>query len=129
MDKASWNEQWMGYLPGAKIYEDSAENWYAQCSNIENADRLQGNLLLCVGEMDSNVPPESTLRFVDALIRADKHFELLVVPNGGHGAGGEYYRRRMTDFFRRHLQDLEPPNRNLDEGAQLADRSSGKGKP
>ena len=68
--------------------------------------------MLIVGEMDNNVPPESTLRFVDALIRADKDFDLLVVPDGGHGAGGQYGQRRLQDFFVRHLQGIEPPNRN-----------------
>ncbi len=92
MDKASWNEQWMGYMPAEKIYEPSPDNWYARCSNIENADKLQGHLFLVVGEVDDNVPPESTLRFVDALIKAKKDFEFLVVPNGGHGAG--HLRRR-----------------------------------
>ena len=61
MDKASWNEQWMGYPVGP---------CYAECSNIDNAHRLQGKLFLIVGEMDNNVPPESTMRFVDALIKA-----------------------------------------------------------
>lgn len=103
MDKASWNEQWMGYPVGPQ---------YAECSNIENANKLQGHLFLVVGEMDNNVPPESTMRYVDALVRAKKDFDFLVVPNGGHGAGGEYYQRRMTDFFTRHLMGREPVNRN-----------------
>jgi len=103
MDKASWNEQWMGYPVGPQ---------YAECSNIENADKLQGHLMLVVGEMDDNVPPESTFRFVNALIKANKDFDLLVVPNGGHGAGGAYGQRRLQDFFVRHLQGIEPPNRN-----------------
>ena len=71
MDKASWNEQWMGYPVGPQ---------YAECSNIDNAHRLRGKLLLIVGEMDNNVPPESTLRLVDALIKADKDFDLLRRP-------------------------------------------------
>jgi len=112
MDKASWNEQWMGYMPVEKIYDDTPDNWYARCSNIENAEKLRGHLFLVVGEVDSNVPPESTLRFVDALIRAKKDFDFLVVPNGGHGAGGAYYQRRLQDFFVRNLQGIEPPNRN-----------------
>jgi len=112
MDNASWNEQWMGYQPVEKIYEKSPDNWYARCSNIENADKLQGHLFLVVGEMDDNVPPESTFRFVDALIRAKKDFDFLVVPNGGHGSGGAYYQRRLQDFFARHLMGIEPPNRN-----------------
>lgn len=103
MDKASWNEQWMGYPVGPQ---------YAECSNIENAGRLKGHLLLAVGEMDDNVPTESTYRLVDALVKANKDFDLLVVPNGGHGAGGAYYERRMKDFFTRHLMGINPPNRN-----------------
>ncbi|MHB1556296.1 MAG: DUF885 family protein [Isosphaeraceae bacterium] len=98
MDKASWNEQWMGYPVGP---------WYAESSNIDNAHRLQGKLLLIVGEMDNNVPPESTMRFADALIRAGKDFEMLVVPNAGHGIGGFYGDRRMHEFFVRHLRPVD----------------------
>ncbi|HKQ39081.1 MAG TPA: DPP IV N-terminal domain-containing protein, partial [Verrucomicrobiae bacterium] len=90
MDKASWNEQWMGY---------PVKSQYAECSNIDNAHRLQGKLFLIVGEMDNNVPPESTLRFANALIKAGKDFDLLVIPGGGHGMGGAYGQRRMQDFF------------------------------
>lgn len=103
LDKASWNEQWMGFMPPEQIWSKSPENWYAQSSNIENAYRLEGKLFLIVGEMDTNVPPESTLRLADALIRAGKDFDLLVIPNGGHGMGGAYGERRMVEFFRRHL--------------------------
>jgi dipeptidyl aminopeptidase/acylaminoacyl peptidase len=103
MDKASWNEQWMGYPVGPQ---------YSECSNIDNAYRLQGRLMLIVGEMDTNVPPESTMRFVDALVKADKDFDLLVIPGAGHGSGGSYGRRHMQDFFIRHLQGIEPPNHN-----------------
>lgn len=96
MDKASWNEQWMGYPVGPH---------YAESSNIENAHRLRGKLLLIVGEVDRNVPPESTMRLADALIKADKDFELLVIPGYGHGDGGHYGERRRRDFFVRHLRD------------------------
>ena len=103
MDKASWNEQWMGYPVGKH---------YAESSNIDNARNLRGKLLLIVGEVDHNVPPESTYRFVDALIKAGKDFDLVLVPGGGHGAGGAYGQRRLQDFFVRHLLGKEPPNRN-----------------
>ena len=112
MDKASWNEQWMGYPVGPH---------YSECSNIDNAHRLRGKLFLIVGELDTNVPPESTMRFVDALIKAGKDFDLLVVPGGGHGMGGAYGQRRMQDFFVRHLLGSEPPNRN---GEQLQTSTS-----
>jgi len=108
MDKASWNEQWMGYPVGPQ---------YAESSNIDNAHRLRGHLFLLVGEMDDNVPPESTYRFVDALIKAGKDFDLLVVPGGGHGPGGDYGARRRNDFFLRHLLGVEPPNRNAESAA------------
>ena len=103
MDKASWNEQWMGYPVGPH---------YAECSNIDNAHRLRGKLLLTVGELDTNVPPESTLRLADALMRAGKDFELVVIPGANHGDGGPYGTRRRNDFFVRHLLGKEPPDRN-----------------
>ena len=103
MDKASWNEQWMGYPVGPQ---------YAECSNIDNAGRLRGKLLLMVGEMDTNVPPESTMRFVDALIKAGKDFDLIVLPGMNHTNGGAYGTRRLQDFFVRHLQAKDPPDRN-----------------
>lgn len=106
MDKASWNEQWMGYPVGPQ---------YSECSNIDNAAKLGGYLFLIVGEMDSNVPPESTMRFVDALIKARKDFDLLVVPGANHGASSPVTQRRLQDFFVRHLMHKEPPNRNADE--------------
>ena len=113
LDKASWNEQWMGYMPPDKIWSKDPDNWYSQCSNIDNAYRLKGKLLLIVGETDHNVPPESTLRFADALIKANKDFDLLVIPGGDHGMGGAYGERRMRDFFVRNLLGTEPPNRNV----------------
>ncbi len=100
MDKIWWNEQWMGW-PVDESYERS--------SNVVHAKRMQGKLLLSVGEMDSNVDPASTMQVVDALVKADKDFELLVVPGSNHGAGeGAYGARRRMDFFVRHLMGREP---------------------
>jgi dipeptidyl-peptidase-4 len=106
MDKASWNEQWMGYPVGPQ---------YAECSNIDNAGKLGGALFVIVGELDTNVPPESTYRFVDALIKARKDFDFLVVPGADHGARGPaspYIQRRMQDFFLKHLTNEKVPDRN-----------------
>ncbi len=94
MDKASWNEQWMGYPVGPH---------YAECSNIDNAHRLGGKLLLIVGELDDNVPPESTLRFADALIRLIRISNCWWCPTRGMGSVVRYGERRMRDFFVRHL--------------------------
>jgi dipeptidyl aminopeptidase/acylaminoacyl peptidase len=112
LDKRSWNEQWMGHLEPDKIWSTNSDNWYSQSSNIDNAWRLKGKLFLIVGEMDSNVPPESTMRFVDALIKARKDFDLLVVPGANHGAGSPVTGRRTQDYLVRNLLHVEPPDHN-----------------
>jgi dipeptidyl aminopeptidase/acylaminoacyl peptidase len=112
LDKASWNEQWMGYMPPDKIWSKDPDNWYSRSSNIDNAARLGGKLLLIVGELDDNVPPESTLRLVDALIKAGKDFDFLEVPGANHGAPSLITQRRTQDFLALNLLDKAPPNRN-----------------
>lgn len=103
VDKASWNEQWMGVPVGPH---------YAVQSNVTNAHKLTGKLMLIVGEMDTNVPPESTYRLADALIKAKKDFDFLMVPGMGHSDGGSYGERRRRDFFVRHLHGVETPDWN-----------------
>ncbi|MCB9880306.1 MAG: prolyl oligopeptidase family serine peptidase [Planctomycetes bacterium] len=99
MDKIWWNEAWMGTLGPH----------YAENSNVTHAAKLQGKLLLTVGELDKNVDPASTLQVVDALIRAGKDFEFCLVPGAGHGIGeGPYLFRRRQDFFVRALHGVEP---------------------
>lgn len=103
MDKIWWNELWMGW---------PIEPHYEEQSNVTQAHKLQGKLLLTVGELDRNVDPASTMQVVDALIKADKDFDLLVVPGHGHGVGETpYASRRRMDFFVRHLLDVEPRSR------------------
>ncbi len=95
MDKIWWNEAWMGYPVGPE---------YEASSNVVHAHRMEGKLLLIVGEKDENVDPASTLQVVDALIRADKDFDFLLIPGAGHGAAeSSYGRRRRLDFFVEHL--------------------------
>jgi len=86
--------------------------WYAESSNMENAWRLQGKLLLVMGEMDKNVDPATTLQVADRLIKANKDFDLLFVPGGGHGAGGRYGERKLMDFFVRNLLEEPTPDWN-----------------
>ena len=62
-----------------------------------------------VGEVDDNVDPASTLQLVNALIKADKQFDFLMVPNMAHSSGGAYGERKRRDFFVRHLLGVEPP--------------------
>jgi hypothetical protein len=111
MDKIWWNEQWMGWPLGPH---------YAASSNVDNAHRLQGKLLLVVPEMDTNVDPASSWQVVNALIKANKKVDLLFVPGGGHGAGGAYYQRLLQDFFVHHLQGVEPPDWNKPEPSRAA---------
>ena len=101
MDKIWWNEQWMGWPIGPE---------YAESSNVENAYRLEGDVLLIVGEMDHNVDPSSTMQVVNQLIEHDKNFELLVVPGMDHGSGGRYGDHKRYDFFVRHLLGMNPPS-------------------
>ncbi len=102
MDKIWWNELWMGWPVGPE---------YDASSNVVHAHRLEGRLLLTVGEMDTNVDPASTYQVADALIRAGKEFDFFVVPGGGHARGPEHVRKRW-DFLVRHLMDVPPPDWN-----------------
>ena len=106
MDKIWWNEQWMGWPLGEQ---------YVACSNVENAGKLQGKLLLSVGELDNNVDPSSTFQVVNALVKAKKSFEFVLLPGQGHSNGGVYGDRTRNDFFVHHLLGLEPPDWNTSE--------------
>lgn len=95
MDKIWWNEQWMGW---------PVDESYVRSSNTEDAARLGGALMLVVGALDDNVDPASTMQVVQRLIDAGKDFELLVVPDGGHGvAESEYGNLRRARFLFREL--------------------------
>jgi dipeptidyl aminopeptidase/acylaminoacyl peptidase len=105
MDKIWWNEQWMGWPIGPQ---------YAASSNVEHAHKLQGKILLIVGELDTNVDPSSTLQVASALLKANKNFDFLMIPGAEHNAGrggtfAEYGERKRFDFFVRHLMNQNPP--------------------
>lgn len=100
MDKIWWNELWMGYPVG---------NQYKENSNVENAHLLTRPLMLAVGEMDDNVDPASTMQLVNALIKADKDFELVVLPGARHTVGESFGEHKRYDFFVRHLLKVNPP--------------------
>jgi dipeptidyl-peptidase 4 len=100
MDKIWWNEQWMGWPIGPH---------YAEQSNVTQAHNLQGKLMLVVGELDRNVDPASTMQVANALQKADKDFDLLVITGAGHGsAETPYGKRRRQDYFVRNLLGVEP---------------------
>jgi dipeptidyl aminopeptidase/acylaminoacyl peptidase len=103
-----WGERYQGLLTknadGTTNYDDQA--------NQSLAKNLKGHLLLAHGTIDDNVPPYNTLLVVDALIKANKDFDLLLLPNQHHGYGAEslYMMRRRWDYFVRYLEGAEPPH-------------------
>ena len=100
MDKIWWNELWMSY---------PIDSSYVECSNVENAYKLERPLMLVVGEMDDNVDPSSTYQVANALIKAGKDFELVVLP-GVHHTMGEYFgEHKRYDFFVKNLLGVTPP--------------------
>jgi dipeptidyl aminopeptidase/acylaminoacyl peptidase len=101
-----WAEKWQGLL---RTNPDGTTNYDNQANQLV-AKNLKGKLLLAHGTMDANVPPYNTLLVVDALIKANKDFDLLMLPNRGHGFGNEPYMvRRRWDYFVKYLLGAEPP--------------------
>jgi dipeptidyl-peptidase 4 len=103
-----WAEKWTGLL---ETKPDGTSNYDSQ-ANQNFAKNLKGKLLLAHGTMDGNVPPNNTLLVVEALVKANKDFELLMLPNQAHGYGSasDYMTRRRWDFFVRNLLGAEPPH-------------------
>ena len=101
-----WGERYQGLL----TKNDKGETNYDDQANQNHVKNLRGKLLLAHGTMDNNVPPYNTLLVVDALIKANKDFDLLMLPNRGHGFGNEPYMvRRRWDYFVKWLAGAEPP--------------------
>lgn len=100
-----WGEKYQGLLED----KGSGSNYDSQ-ANQNFAKNLKGHLLLAHGTMDNNVPPYNTLLVVNELIKANKDFDLLLLPNRNHGFGNEPYMvRRRWDYFVRYLLGAEPP--------------------
>ena len=102
-----WGERYQGLL---LKNPDGSDNYTAE-ANQALARNLKGKLLLAHGTMDNNVPPNNTLLVVDELIKANKDFDLLMIPNAGHGFGaaGNYMMRRRWDYFVANLLHVTPP--------------------
>jgi dipeptidyl-peptidase-4 len=102
-----WAEKWQGLEAKRK---DGSSNYDAQ-ANQSRAKNLKGHLLLAHGLMDDNVPPTNTLLVVEALVKANKDFDLVVYPNAHHGYGADapYMMRRRWDYFVRYLLGAVPP--------------------
>jgi len=100
MDKIWWNEQWMGY---------PIDESYSASSNVDNAWRLKGKLLLINGELDDNVDPASTLQVVSELMKANKNFDQLYLPGKSHSLGGAFEMHKIHDFFVENLLGQKVP--------------------
>ena len=102
MEKAWWPEMYMGYPVG---------DFYHEQSNITNAHKLQGRLLIAHGAIDENVNPSATYKLAEYLIRAGKDFDMLILPGTNHSFGraeGDYFTKVRWNYFIRHLLPAEP---------------------
>jgi dipeptidyl aminopeptidase/acylaminoacyl peptidase len=98
-----WGEKYQGLLTSS-----GGKDNYEASANYTMAANLKGKLLLMHGDMDNNVHPANTLRVVDALIKANKDFDLIIFPDAAHGLPG-YSIRKQWDYFVRNLLGEEPP--------------------
>jgi len=102
MEKAWWPEMYMGW---------PVDSQYHQQSNITMAGSLKGKLLITHGGLDENVNPSATFKLAEALIKADKEFDMLILPgmrHGYHGAHLEYFTKRKWNYFVEHLRGTDP---------------------
>lgn len=102
MEKAWWPEMYMGW---------PVDGSYHEVSNITMADRLKGKLLLVHGALDDNVNASATFKLAEALVKADKEFDLLILPSQRHGYRGiyqDYFRKKRWNYFVQHLLGADP---------------------
>jgi dipeptidyl aminopeptidase/acylaminoacyl peptidase len=110
-DQRAYEDDWGERYQGLLVKNDKGVDNYDVEANQTEAKNLKGKLLLAHGMMDGNVPPYNTLLVVDALIKANKDFDLLLFPYQAHGYGvdGPYMMRRRWDYFVQHLLGVDPP--------------------
>ena len=109
-DQLSYGHYW-GEVYQGLVKKDTVRNTtnYDSQANRLIASNLKGKLLLMHGDMDDNVHPAMTIQLVDALIKANKDFDLIIAPDRAHGLNEPYFIRRRWDYFVRHLMGEEPP--------------------
>ena len=110
-DQRNYEDDWGERYQGLLVKNGDGTDNYEIEANQKFAKDLKGKLLLAHGTMDTNVPPSQTLLVVEALIKANKDFDLLMLPNQAHGyaADGPYMMRRRWDYFVTWLMGAEPP--------------------
>ncbi len=102
MEKAWWPEMYQGW---------PVDETYEKVSNITNAKNLKGKLLLVHGALDDNVNPSATFKLAEALVKADKEFDLLILPSQRHGYQGKYRKyfiKKRWNYFVEHLLEEKP---------------------
>jgi len=110
-DERDYEDDWAEKWAGVEVKNADGTSNYDSQANQNFAKNLKGHLLLAHGSMDDNVPPNNTMLVVDALIKANKDFDLLIIPNVAHGyaAATPYMTRRRWDYFVRYLAGAVPP--------------------
>jgi dipeptidyl aminopeptidase/acylaminoacyl peptidase len=109
-DQRQYEDDWGERYQGPLVKNPDGTDNYAIEATQTQAAGLKGHLLLIHGTMDNNVPPYNTLLVADALIKANKEFDMLLIPNSGHGyTPANYVMRRRWDYFVKYLLDAEPP--------------------
>jgi dipeptidyl-peptidase-4 len=109
-DNRNYEDDWAERYVGLLTKNANGTSNYDSQANQSLAKNLKGRLLLAHGTMDNNVPPYNTLLVVNELIKANKDFDLLMLPNRNHGFGNEPYMiRRRWDYFVKYLLGDEPP--------------------
>ncbi len=113
-DNRSYNIYWAEKYQGM-MKRDSLRRTdnFANEANASQVANLKGHLLLMHGDMDDNVHPAMTIQMVDALIKANKTFDLIIAPNRPHSLNEPYFIRRRWDYFVQYLLGVTPPNNYL----------------
>jgi dipeptidyl-peptidase 4 len=117
-DQRQYEDDWGERYQGLLVRNPDGTDNYDVEANQNLAKNLKGHLLIAHGGTDDNVPPYNSYLVVDALVKANKDFDLLIFPNARHGYGvdSDYMMRRRWDYFVRWLLDSEPP-KEYDIGA------------
>jgi dipeptidyl aminopeptidase/acylaminoacyl peptidase len=110
-DNRNYEDDWGERYIGLEVFDEEGVSNYEHQANQVHAENLKGDLMIIHGGMDDNVPPYNSYLVADALIKANKDFDFLLLPNARHGYGrdGYYIMRRRWDYFVKHLLQATPP--------------------
>jgi dipeptidyl aminopeptidase/acylaminoacyl peptidase len=110
-DNRNYEDDWGERYIGLEVFDNQGVSNYEHQANQVHAGNLKGKLFIIHGGMDDNVPPYNSYLVADALIKANKDFDFLLLPNARHGYGADsyYIMRRRWDYFVKHLLGATPP--------------------